>query len=73
MMKKTLIIILAVAALVSCNKGILGKTNGENTTSAPELVFNLSANYPDGAAITEVKDFRIFFQSGCAQILEDAL
>ena len=54
-MKKTLAIILASVALISCSKEILDKTTEENVTPVAEIVFNLSANHPDGAATKAVK------------------
>ncbi len=54
-MKKTLAIILASVALISCSKEILDKTTEENVTPVAEIVFNLSANHPDDAATKAVK------------------
>lgn len=54
-MKKILAIILAIVAIVSCNKEIFDKTTEENVVPANEIVFNLSANHPDGAATKSVK------------------
>lgn len=54
-MKKTLVIMLAAMALVSCNKEILDNNLEDNTAPATEIVFNLSATHPDGAATKAVK------------------
>ena len=55
-MKKTLIILAAIAfALVSCNEEILDNTPDETPTAQTSIVFNLTANHPDGAATKAIK------------------
>ena len=55
-MKKALIILASfAAALVSCNQEILDDNLEESTAPVGEIVFNLSANHPDGTATKAVK------------------
>lgn len=55
-MKNTLIILAAIAfALVSCNEEILDNTPDETPTTQTSIVFNLTANHPDGAATKAIK------------------
>lgn len=59
-MKKTLIILaLTAISLVSCNKEIIDITANDNsgleTVPATNIVFNLTANHPDGTATKAVK------------------
>ena len=55
-MKKAMIILASFAtALVSCNQEILDNNLEESTAPMAEIVFNLSANHPDGAATKAVK------------------
>ena len=46
-MKKYLILILAAAALVSCNKQLQEPENGTEIVQAAPITFNLTANHPD--------------------------
>lgn len=54
-MKKAFVIILAAVALVSCNKEIPDNNLEKIITPVAEIVFNLSANHPDGSATKSVK------------------
>lgn len=55
-MKKALIILATIAfVLVSCNREILDNTLDENPASQTNIVFNLTANHPDGTATKAVK------------------
>ena len=49
MKKITVIISFIVISLVSCNKETLVTTQDENETPTTEIVFELTANHPDGA------------------------
>ena len=55
-MKKTWIVLATIAfALVSCNNEILDNTTDVNTASRTKIVFELTANHPDGATTKAVK------------------
>lgn len=55
-MKKALIILAAAAlSLISCNKDILDNAGEGTTAPAADIIFELSANHPDGAATKAVK------------------
>lgn len=55
-MKKTLIILAIIAfALISCNREIIDNTLDENPASQTNIIFDLTANHPDGAATKAVK------------------
>ena len=55
-MKKTMIILMAIAfSFVSCNKEILDNTLDVNEASQTNIIFELTANHPDGAATKAVK------------------
>lgn len=55
-MKKALIILATIAfAFVSCNEEILDNTQVENPAAQTSIVFNLTANHPDGVATKAVK------------------
>lgn len=55
-MKKSLIILASIAfAFVSCNKEIVDIIPDENSASQSNIVFDLSANHPDGASTKAVK------------------
>lgn len=55
-MKQSLIILAAIAfVLVSCNNEILDNTADVNEVSPTSVVFDLTANHPDGAATKAVK------------------
>ena len=55
MKKITVIISFIVISLVSCNKETLVTTQDENETPTTEIVFELTANHPDGATTKAVK------------------
>ena len=55
-MKKAFIILAAIAfALVACNKENLDNTLNENPTAETNIVFDLTANHPDGTGTKAVK------------------
>lgn len=56
-MKKAFIVLAATAlALISCEKAILDKSAEETPADVSGIIFNLTANHPDGAATKAVKE-----------------